>query len=184
MKKYVVLAAGFALSLALGTSAISQDAAPAAPAPESAPAAAEPAPAPAPVVETPAPAPVAAAEAEAKGKIVFFRPWRLAGGAYTYYIVETGDDGKSTKETPRLGGLPNGGAFVLDVEPGVHSYNIRGPMADNRADDRLRLDVEPGETYYIEQTVRMGLITGGFRLVPGDEARFIASKVKLNKGDK
>jgi len=57
-------------------------------------------------------------------------------------------------------------------------------MADNRADDRLRLEVEPGETYYIEQTVRMGLITGGFRLVPGDEARFIASKVKLDGGAK
>lgn len=186
MKKFVTLAAGLALSLALGTSAISQDTAPdaapaAAPTAEAVPVAT---PAPAPVAETPGAETTAPAVAEAKGKIVFFRPWRLAGGAYTYYIVETGDDGKSTKETPRLGGLPNGGAFVLEVEPGIHSYNIRGPMADNRADDRLRLEVEPGETYYIEQTVRMGLITGGFRLVPGDEARFIASKVKLDGGAK
>ena len=159
MKTFVTLAAGIALSLTLGTAAFTQDA----PAPD---AAAAPAP--------------AAVPAE-KGKIVFFRPWRLTGGAYAYYVVETGDDGKSTKETPRVGKLPNGGAFAVDVEPGVHSFNVTGPMAVNYAEDRIRMDVEPGETYYVEQTVRFGVITGGFRLVPADEARFTTSKVKMEK---
>jgi len=185
MRKFATFAAGLALSLSLGATAFAQDAsapepeaalaAPAAPAAEPV---AEPAPAPEAPAATPAPA------ASEKGKIVFFRPWRLTGGAYTYWVVETGDDGKSTKETARLAGLPNGGAYALEVEPGVYSYNIRGPMADNRAEDRLRIDIEAGETYYVEQTVRMGLVTGGFQLVPADEIRFKTSKADLAKGKK
>ncbi|MDB5429147.1 MAG: hypothetical protein JWP35_263 [Caulobacter sp.] len=167
------LAAGAAVSLLLGVSAFAQDAAPAAAAPEAA---------------TPAAAPAAAPSdaASTKGHIYFFRPWRLSGGVYTYHIVEVGDDGKPAKGTPHLGDLPNAGAFEVDVEPGIHSYNITGPMAINKDEDRLRIDVEPGETYYIEQTVRMGLVTGGFKLVPADKVRFDKSKVKMTvqKGDK
>lgn len=118
------------------------------------------------------------------GRIYFFRPGRLSGAIYTYHIVEVGDDGKPAKGAAELGDLPNGGAFTIEVEPGIHSYNITGPMAVNKAEDRLRLEVEPGETYYAEQTVRMGMVTSGFRLVPADEARFKSSKVKLDKGKK
>lgn len=117
-----------------------------------------------------------------KGRIVFFRPSRLMGAIYTYRIAEVGEDGKVSATSPRLGDLPNGGAFILKAEPGIHNYNITGPMAYNKADDRLRMEVEPGATYYVEQTVRIGPITGGFRLVPTDEARFIASKAKLSRG--
>ncbi|MCA3731360.1 MAG: hypothetical protein IM658_04140 [Phenylobacterium sp.] len=129
--------------------------------------------------EAPAPEPVAASAPAAKAKIVFFRPGRLTGAIYTYHVVEVGDDGKLAKDAPRLADLPNGGAAIAEVEPGVRSFNITGPMAVNLAEDRLRMEVEPGETYYVEQTVRIGLVTGGFRLVPADEARFMASKVKL-----
>lgn len=170
----MIFAAGAVFSLLLGTAAISQDAPPAPPV-EAAPAAATPQ-----VQETPAATPVA----EAKGKIIFFRPGRLPGAVYTYYVVETGDDGKPAKDAPRLGGLPNGGAFILEVEPGIHNYNITGPMAVNKAEDRIRLEVEAGETYYIEQTFRMGMVTSGFKLVPADEARFTASKADLDKGKK
>jgi hypothetical protein len=129
--------------------------------------------------EAPAPEPVAASAPAAKAKIVFFRPGRLPGAIYTYHVVEVGDDGKPAKDAPRLADLPNGGAAIAEVEPGVRSFNITGPMAVNLAEDRLRMEVEPGETYYVEQTVRIGLVTSGFRLVPSDEARFNASKVKL-----
>jgi hypothetical protein len=133
--------------------------------------------------ESPAPTPEAlatpASAPAAKAKIVFFRPGRLPGAIYTYHVVEVGDDGKPAKDAPRLADLPNGGAAIAEVEPGVRSFNITGPMAVNLAEDRLRMEVEPGETYYVEQTVRVGLVTGGFRLVPADEARFKASKVKL-----
>ena len=189
MRNFATFAAGIALSLSLGAAAFAQDAATApAPAPDAAPAAApaaEPAAAPeAPAAEAPAvetPAADAPATASEKGRIIFFRPGRLAGAVYTYHVVETGEDGTSTKESERLGGLPNGGAFVLEAEPGVHNYNIRGPMADNRAEDRLRMDVEPGETYYVEMTFRMGVITSGFALVPSNEAGFTKSKAKFAK---
>ena len=174
MKALAIFATGACLALALGTSSLAQDAQPEAapaPAPEAAPAAPAPAPAPAPAADA----------ANGKARIVFFRPGRLTGAIYTYHIVEVGDDGKPAKGAERLGDLPNGGAFALEVEPGVHAYNITGPMAVNKAEDRLRMEAEPGQTYYVEQTVRMGLVTGGFRLVPADEARFTASKVKLEK---
>jgi len=171
----LLISAGVAASLALTTSGFAQEApapAQASPAVQATPAAA-PAPA---VAETPAPA---VASAEGKGRVFFFRPTRLTGAVYTYHVVEVGDDGKPAKGAPRLGSLPNGGAFSVELEPGVRSFNITGPMAINKAEDRIRMEVEPGETYYVEQTVRMGLVTGGFRLVPADEARFKATKVKL-----
>ncbi len=179
MKKFVI-AAGAALSLMCGASAFAQDAAQNA---------AQPAPATTPETAAPAQFSIAAgtpptAISAGKGRIFFFRPGRLPGAIYTYHIVEVGDDGKPAKDADRLGDLPNGGAFILEVEPGIHSYNITGPMAVNKAEDRLRLEVEPGETYYVEQTVRMGMVTGGFRLVPADEARFTSSKAKLDKGKK
>lgn len=149
------------------TQALAQDAT----APQAAPAA--------PAVAAAAPA--APPKAPETGKIVFFRPSRLTGAIYTYHIVETAEDGKKSKESPELGDLHNGGAFATEVPAGIHNFNISGPMAVNKAEDRLRMEVEPGETYYVEQTVRMGLVTGGFRLVPSDEARFKESKAKLSQ---
>lgn len=106
------------------------------------------------------------------GRIIFFRPSRLTGAVYTYHVVEVGEDGDSTRESPQIGSLPNGYYFEYAAPPGIHNYNIRGPMAVNLDEDRIRLEVEPGETYYIEQTVRVGLLTGGFRLVPSTQAEF------------
>ena len=169
--------AGIALSLGIATSAIGQEPPQNAPATEPA---SQPA-AEAPATEAPASAPAAPT---GKGRIVFFRPTRLPGAIYTYHVVEVAEDGKAAKDAPRLGDMPNGGGFALEVEPGIHSYNITGPMAVNKAEDRLRMEVEPGETYYVEQTVRMGLVTGGFRLVPADEARLKASHVKVDAGGK
>lgn len=182
MKKLTIAAAS-AVSLLLGAQAFAQEA-PSAPPPAEAVAPAPSQTAPATAPEAAPQVPADAATPSTKGRIYFFRPSRLAGAIYTYHIVEVGDDGKAAKDTAVLGDLPNGGAFVVEVEPGIHSYNITGPMAVNKAEDRLRMEVEPGATYYAEQTVRMGLVTGGFRLAPADEARFTASKVKLDKGKK
>jgi hypothetical protein len=181
MKTFTIAAAS-ALSLLWGASALAQTA----PAPEAAATQAAPAaPDATPQAASAVPAPAAAApSAEAKAHLIFFRPTRLAGALYTYHVVETGDDGKAPKDAQALGSLRNGGAFAYEAEPGIHDFNITGPMAVNKAEDRLRLELEPGQTYYVEQTVRMGLITGGFRLVPADEARFQATKVKLAQESK
>ncbi|MEZ5960186.1 MAG: hypothetical protein R3C30_07115 [Hyphomonadaceae bacterium] len=147
-----------------------------APAPEAAPAEATPdetaTETDATATETPAPEAAAAPAEEQPGRIIFFRPGRLTGAVYTYHVVEVGEDGDSTRESPQIGSLPNGYYFEYAAPAGIHNYNIRGPMAVNLDEDRIRLEVEPGETYYIEQTVRIGLITGGFRLVPSTQAEF------------
>lgn len=165
----LTIAAGAAISLLLGATAFAQES--------------TPVPAPAPTTAS-APAPAAAPASAEKGHIIFYRPSHLTGAIYTYHIVEVGDDGKPAKDAPTLGDLPNGGAFTLDADAGIHSYNVTGPMAVNKAEDRLRMEVEPGATYYVEQTVRMGMLTGGFRLEPTDQARFTASKAKMDKGKK
>jgi hypothetical protein len=171
------LAAAAAISLMMGASAFAQDAAPAAPA-------AAPAPAPAPATtETPPAAVPAPGTDPTKGHIYFFRPFILSGAIYTYHVVEVGDDGKPAKGAPHLADLPSGGAVIVDIEPGIHSFNITGPMAVNKDEDRLRMEVEAGETYYVEQVYRMGLVTGGFKLVPADQNTFATSKVKF-KADK
>ncbi|MBY0568341.1 MAG: DUF2846 domain-containing protein [Hyphomonadaceae bacterium] len=114
----------------------------------------------------------AAPAEEPPGRIIFFRPGRLTGGAYTYHVVTVGEDGDSTPESPRVGSLPNGRFFVYEAPPGIYNFNIRGPMAVNLNEDRIRLEVESGQTYYIEQTVRVGLLTGGFRLVPSTQEEY------------
>jgi hypothetical protein len=178
--KTIWMTAGCAAAMALGLSALAPASAqPAAPPPTqdgASPTAASP-----PTAQDSAPATVGRAAGDpTKGHIVFFRPSRLSGAIYAYHIVEVGDDGKPAKNAPHLADLPNGAASSVDVEPGIHSYNITGPMAVNKAEDRLRMEVEPGETYYVEQTLRVGLITGGFRLVPADATRFQGAKVKMN----
>jgi hypothetical protein len=171
IKRIAVFA--FAACLGAGRSAYAQDAPPAASVGQEAPASSA-------TPSAGAPATTAATPGDAKGHIIFFRPSRLSGAFYTYHVVEVGDDGKPPKNAPHLADLHNGGAFSYDAEPGIHSYNITGPLAVNKAEDRLRMEVEPGETYYVEQTVRIGLVTGGFRLVPADQARFQAAHVKLD----
>lgn len=122
---------------------------------------------------SPAPVePTAAAEPEQPGKIIFFRPGRLTGAIYTYHVVTVGEDGNSESESPRVCSLPNGRYCVYETAPGLYNFNIRGPMAVNLDQDRIRLEIEPGQTYYIEQTVRIGLVTGGFRLVPSTKEEF------------
>jgi hypothetical protein len=177
MKTLKTIAAALILSIGAGT-ALQAQTAPETPPAEmpSAPPATEPATAPAtgptpeatpaPAVQTTAPTP------EQPGKIIFFRPGRLTGGIYTYHVVTVGEDGKSAAESLRVCSLPNGRYCVYEAAPGVYNFNIRGPMAVNLDQDRIRLEIEPGQTYYIEQTVRMGLITGGFRLVPSTQQEF------------
>jgi hypothetical protein len=122
---------------------------------------------------TPAPAePTSIAPLEQPGKIIFFRPGRLTGAVYTYHVVTVAEDGNSDSESPRVCSLPNGRYCVYEVAPGVYNFNLRGAMAVNLDQDRIRLEIESGQTYYIEQTVRIGLITGGFRLVPSTKEEF------------
>jgi hypothetical protein len=153
-------AAAFALGAA--TLAFAQDAT-APPAEQAAPAeqTAAPEAAPAATSETAA-APAAALPAgisappEGRGQVVFFRPSRFVGAALSFTVRENDVD---------LGRLPNARYFVHVAEPGIHEYEIGN-------NDTMRMEIEPGETYYAIQSTQMGIVAGRAVLSPSDQAAF------------
>jgi len=100
-----------------------------------------------------------------KGQIVFFRPARFVGMAVSFSVRE-GDTG--------IGKLTNGTYFVHAADPGVKEYNI-----SFEARDTLRLEVEEGETYYVIQSVAMGVLAARPNLTPSTEEAFQEKKLKV-----
>jgi hypothetical protein len=124
----------------------------------------------APAAETPAPqAPAVALPAgisappEGKGQVVFFRPSRFVGGALSFTVREGEQD---------LGRLPNGRYFVHVAEPGIHEYEIG-------RNDTMRMEIEPGVTYYAMQNTQMGVVAGRAVLSPSDQAAFEAALPRI-----
>lgn len=126
--------------------------------------------APAAVVETAA-APAAtqsgliAPPPEGKGQVVFFREKKFAGSAVRYKVREGENE---------LGKLSSGVYFVHVTEPGTHEYTVH-----SEAKDILTLEVEPGETYYVQGDITMGMLVGRPNLSPKDAATFEAMSAKL-----
>ncbi|QNP41527.1 DUF2846 domain-containing protein [Lysobacter solisilvae (ex Woo and Kim 2020)] len=104
---------------------------------------------------------------EGKGLIVFFRPSKFTGAAIGFKVREG--------ET-ELGKLRSGKYFVANVEPGTHQYTVH-----SEAKDVLTMEVEAGETYYVQGTITMGFMAGRPNLSPSDQATFdgMADKLKL-----
>lgn len=107
------------------------------------------------------------APAAGKGQIVFFRPSRYVGALVSFSVRE-GDTG--------IGKLTNGTYFVWDAEPGTHEYNI-----SFEAKDTLRMEVEEGETYYVVQSVAMGVFAARPNLTPSSEDAFQEKKLKVTQ---
>ncbi len=127
--------------------------------------------APAPVAATPAPAAPAVAQLNpidpppaGKGQIVFYCPSRFVGALVSFSVRE-GDTG--------IGKLTNGTYFVHVTDPGVKEYNI-----SFEARDTLRMEVEEGETYYVNQAIAMGVIGARPNLTPSTEAAFQEKKLQ------
>lgn len=125
----------------------------------------------APAAATDASAPAASGKVGApqagKGQVVFFRPSKFTGAAIGFKVREG--------ET-ELGKLRNGKYFVAHVEPGTHQYTVH-----SEAKDVLTMEVEEGETYYVQGTITMGFMAGRPNLSPSDQATFegLADKLKL-----
>lgn len=120
------------------------------------------------VSEEAAAAPAAeAAPAAATGTVVFFRPSKFAGGAFGFKVRE--------KEV-ELGKLRSGKYFVLKVAPGTHEYVVHSETKDT-----LVLEVEAGQTYYVEGKMGMGIFAGRPNLSPSDQASFEAAKPKMKE---
>jgi len=162
--KYWLAAAIVSLSIANAMAADDASApAPAvAPAPADAAAAAPAAPAAAPATPATAASPASAAT----GTIVFFRPRKFLGAAIGFIVREG---------TTELGRLRNGNFFSVQVPVGVHHYVVH-----SEAKDELTVEVEAGETYYVQGAVGVGLLAGRPTIVPSDAAAYEAVKDKLS----
>lgn len=121
-----------------------------------------------------APAPVAAAAPVAagaippppagQGQVVFFRKGGLIGAAISCAVHENG---------AKLSSLPPGRYAVIPAAPGIHNYAVRSETTDT-----LRMEIEPGETYFAQCKIGMGVFAGRPNLSPADQATFGGMKLK------
>lgn len=105
---------------------------------------------------------------EGKGQIVFFRPGGM-GFALGCGVNENGE---------RLSAMGAGKYFILPADPGAHSYTVK-----SEATDLLTLEVEPGETYYVRCTIKMGLMVGRPNIAPSTAEEFAKASPKLEYVD-
>ena len=115
--------------------------------------------------------PIAAPKA-GTGQVVFYRPGSMMGAALGCTVHEG---------APQIARLGNGKFFVVAAAPGKHEYSTQG-----EATDRLTLEVEEGETYFVLCNIGMGVVAGRANLSPADEATFAkkAKGLKLWSGPK
>lgn len=101
-----------------------------------------------------------------KGQVVFFRPSNMMGMALSFSVHE-GDAG--------IGKLGNGSYFVHVVDPGAHLFTIQSEVTD-----KLTLEVDAGETYYVKQTIGVGIVAGRPHLTPAEQGEFERLKLKAS----
>ncbi|MCH8614510.1 DUF2846 domain-containing protein [Sphingomonas sp. SM33] len=100
-----------------------------------------------------------------KGLVVFYRPGIM--GALMGCTVREGD-----AELARLGSKKY---FALAVNPGIHEYSTHGEL-----NDRVRLEVEEDETYFVRCNVSAGTWGGKANLEPSNRDEFIEKAPRLN----
>ena len=100
---------------------------------------------------------------------MFFRPSSFSGAAVWFKVRENGVE---------INKLSNGLYFVQVEDPGIHTFT-----AATEATDTLRLEVDPGETYYVRGGITMGILMGRASLSPSDQETFekAAHRLKLTK---
>ena len=106
------------------------------------------------------------------GQVVFFRPGSMFGVALGCTVHEG---------EPEIARLGSGKYYVVTEAPGKHDFSTRGGGAD-----KLTVEVESGETYFVKCNIAMGMMSGGANLSPSDEAGFAKKAKGLNlwKGPK
>lgn len=114
---------------------------------------------------------IAAPQAGA-GQVVFFRPGSIMGAALGCTVRE------GAGQIARLG---SGKYYVVPAQPGRHEYFTTG-----EATDKLTMEIEEGETYFVKCNIGMGVVAGRANLSPSDEASFAkkAKGLKLWDGPK
>ena len=78
--------------------------------------------------------------------VYFLRESAFTGGGITYFIFE---------DATKIGLLKSGSYFIHKATPGKHTY-----LAETESRAAVTLDIQPGQTYYIEGGVGMGFWAG------------------------
>lgn len=97
-----------------------------------------------------------------QGQVVFFRKGGFVGSAISCAVHENG---------VKLSSLPPGRYIPLAVSPGIHNFAVKSESTDT-----LRLEIEPGETYFAKCAIGLGVVAGRPNLSPSDEATFVGMK--------
>jgi hypothetical protein len=93
-----------------------------------------------------------------KGQVVFFRKASMFGFPYWTNIREN---------DVALGKLTNGVYFIQTLDPGVHTFNT-----SVLGKDAMKLQIDPGETYYVEGKITMAVVGYTIVMAPSDDAAF------------
>lgn len=113
-----------------------------------------------------------ASPAAGQGLVVFYRPGSLMGAALGCTVHE------GQAEVARLG---SGKFYAVSAAPGAHQYSTKAETTD-----RINLEVEAGETYFVRCKLGFGVMAGRPNLSPSDRAEFAAKAKGLTmwKGPK
>lgn len=93
-----------------------------------------------------------------KGQVVFFRRSSMLGFPYWTNVREN---------DVAYGKLTNGVYFVQTLDPGVHAFNT-----SVLGKDAMKMQIDPGETYYVEGKITMAVIGYTIVMAPSEEATF------------
>jgi hypothetical protein len=100
-----------------------------------------------------------------KGQVVFYVPKIYGNNGGAFSIRENGRG---------VVKLSYGTYGIAVVEPGRHVFEIK-----TEASDAITLEIDEGETYYVEETFSMGVLLMRPQLRPANEGNFQASSTKL-----
>jgi hypothetical protein len=96
--------------------------------------------------------------AAGKSQVVFFRTGAMFGAAVWIKVRENGQE---------LGKLSNQSYFVATLDPGPHLFTSAYELQD-----KLKMELDPGETYYVRGTLQSGLLLVGANLALVDAGEF------------
>jgi hypothetical protein len=106
-----------------------------------------------------------------QGQVVFFRKKSILGTGQWFNVRENGR---------ALGKLNNGAYFVEVLAPGLHHFTA---STEPEFKDQLTMQVDAGETYFVEGVLNKGVVIGAAGLAPSDHATFNASAKDLKLSD-
>lgn len=102
-----------------------------------------------------------------EGQVVFFRAKSLLTVGQWFNVREDGDV---------VVKLTNGSYFIHATSPGEHTYTAK---LEPELKDRLTINVDAGETYFVEGVLTGGLVLSAADLTPSTRARFEKSAKDL-----